>query len=51
MRLLKLLEQKIGKAEVDALIDRVAGMEVTFTNYPKTESFFEKLYEEIFKIL
>ncbi len=51
MRLLKLLEQKIGKAEVDALIDRVAGMEVTFTNYPKTESFFKKLYEEIFKIL
>lgn len=49
--LLKLLEQKIGKAEVDALIDRVAGMEITFKEYPKEESFFDRLYCEIFKIL
>ncbi|MBQ7225085.1 MAG: DUF4091 domain-containing protein [Clostridia bacterium] len=49
--LLKLAEQKIGKEAVNNLIDRVAGMEVTFESYPKTEDFFTKLYEEIFKIL
>lgn len=49
--LLKLLEQKIGKAAVDSLIDRVAGLEVTFNSYPKDESFFEKLYSEAFKLL
>ena len=49
--LLKLLEQKIGKAEVDALIDRVAGMEITFKEYPKEENFFDRLICEIFKIL
>ncbi len=49
--LLKLLEQKIGKQEVDALIDRVAGMEITFKTYPKNEEFFQNLYNEIFKLL
>jgi len=49
--LLKALEQKIGKDEVDNLIDRVAGMEVTFKAYPRDESFFERLYSEIFKLL
>ena len=51
IRLLKLLEQKIGKAEVDKLIDRVAGMEITFKSYPKNEGFFTDLYREIFKLL
>ena len=49
--LLKLLEQKIGKAAVDSLIDSVAGLEVTFKSYPTDESFFEKLYSEAFKLL
>ena len=51
IRLLKLLEQKIGKAEVDKLIDRVAGMKITFKSYPKNEGFFTDLYREIFKLL
>ena len=51
IRLLKLLEAKIGKTAVDELIDRVAGMKVTFKSYPRSEEFFTKLYEEIFKIL
>ncbi len=49
--LLKALEKKIGKAEVNALIDRVAGMEITFKSYPKNEKFFERLYSEIFNLL
>ena len=49
--LLKLLEEKIGKAQVVALIDRVAGMEITFKEYPRNEEFFVNLYKEIFKIL
>lgn len=51
IQLLTLLEQKIGKKAVVELIDNVAGMNVTFKSYPKTEDFFSKLYEEIFKIL
>lgn len=51
IQLLSLLEQKIGKAAVDELIDRVAGMKVTFKAYPKTEEFFHKLYKEVFAIL
>lgn len=51
VQLLTLLEQKIGKAAVVELIDRVAGMEITFKNYPKTEEFFTRLYEEVFRIL
>lgn len=49
--LLKLLEKKIGRDRVVALIDRVAGMNVTFKAYPKDEEFFKNLYEEIFKLL
>lgn len=51
IRLLELLEKKIGKESVIALIDRVAGMDVTFKSYPKNEEFFARLYDEIFKIL
>ena len=51
IRLLTLLEEKIGKASVIELIDRVAGMDVTFKDYPKDEEFFARLYEEIFKAL
>ena len=51
MRLLTLLEKKIGKESVVALIDRIAGTDVTFKNYPKNEDFFPRLYSEIFKLL
>ena len=51
MRLLSLLEEKIGHDAVVALIERVAGMTVTFTEYPKDEGFFDRLYTEIFKEL
>ena len=51
MQLLTLLEQKIGKQAVVELIDRVAGMDVKFNAYPKNEAFFEKLCEEVFKLL
>ena len=49
--LLKLLEKKIGKQQVVELIERVAGMEITFKEYPREEKFFVELYKEIFKIL
>ncbi len=45
--LLKLLEAKIGKDATVALIDRVAGENITFRKYPKEESFFSRLYYEI----
>jgi len=51
MRLLLLLENKIGHEAVVALIERVAGMTVTFTEYPKDNTFFDRLYAEIFKEL
>lgn len=51
IRLLTLLEEKVGRQTVLELIDRVAECEITFKTYPKNEDFFAKLYEEIFKIL
>ena len=51
IQLLNLLEEKVGRQTVVELIDRVAECEITFKNYPKSEEFFTKLYEEIFKIL
>ena len=48
IRLLCLLEEKIGKKAVIELIDRVAGMDITFKSYPRNEEFFTKLYHEIF---
>ena len=47
MALLKLLEKKIGKENTVALIDRVANTDITFKKYPRNESFFAELYEEI----
>lgn len=49
--LLTALEEKIGKKAVVKLIDDVAGMDVTFENYPRNEEFFKNLYKEIFAIL
>jgi hypothetical protein len=51
MRLLSLLEEKIGHTATVELIERVAGMTITFSKYPKNEDFFQKLYAEIFKEL
>lgn len=51
MRLLELLEKKIGRENVIAEIDRIAGQELTFFEYPKDESFFEKLYRYAFSML
>ena len=51
VRLLCLLEEKIGREETVALIERVADTEITFTNYPKDDGFFDRLYAEIFKEL
>lgn len=51
IQLLNLLEERVGRQTVVELIDRVAECEITFKNYPKSEEFFTKLYEEIFKIL
>ena len=51
VRLLTLLEEKIGRESTVALIERVAGMEITFDKYPKDDEFFHRLYSEIFNEL
>ena len=51
IRLLKLAEQKVGRAEVLAAIDRIAGMELTLNDYPIDEKFFEELYAYIFSVI
>jgi hypothetical protein len=47
IRVLKSAEAKHGKDKLIALIDGVAGCNVTFKEYPKNEEFFEALYEKI----
>lgn len=51
MRLLQLLEKKIGRDAVNCGLDRVAGMEISFRSYPKDEGFFARLYDFIFEEL
>ena len=51
MRLLKLLEAKIGKEKVVAELDRIYGEPITFTTCPTDEKFFTDLYEMIFSYL
>jgi hypothetical protein len=51
MRLLTLLEEKIGREETVRLIDSTAGMNITFKEYPHNEEFFVRLYENIFKLI
>lgn len=48
MRLLKLLESKIGKESTHSLVKRVAGMDITFKKYPKDDDFFDRLYDAIY---
>ena len=51
IRLLMLLEQKIGRDATLELLERMAGMEITFTEYPHDESFFKNLYDAVFEKL
>ena len=48
MRLLSLLEKKIGRDAVIKIIDSTAGMDITFKQYPKDEEFFVRLSDRIF---
>ncbi|MBQ9131194.1 MAG: DUF4091 domain-containing protein [Clostridia bacterium] len=51
MRLLKLVEEKIGRDAVIAELDRLCEEPLTFSDYPRTEAFFGKLEQFIFSIL
>ena len=51
VRLLQLLEAKIGKDRVVEMIDAVAGEPITFSHYPHDDSFFDRLYGRIFELL
>ena len=48
MRLLTLLEAKIGRSATVSLLDKIAGAPITFTQYPKDDSFFSELYLAVF---
>ena len=47
LRLLNLLEEKIGRTAVLELLERVAGMEITFEDYPHDDVFFTNLYDAV----
>ncbi len=51
LRMLELLEQKQGRAATEALLDRLYGKTMTFTDYPREDAFFVRLYEEAEKLL
>ena len=51
IELLKLLEKYIGKEEVIKLIEKEAGMEITFTQYPRNNQFIISLTEKIKRII
>lgn len=51
IELLKLLEKYIGKEEVIKLIEEEAGMEITFTQYPRNNQFIINLTEKIKRII
>ena len=51
IRLLALLEERLGHERAVAEIERVAGMTLTFTDYPHNDTFFDALYEMIFSHL
>ncbi len=42
-----MLEQTRGKHYVHKLVRDVAGMDITFSEYPETEEFFEKLRSKV----
>lgn len=49
--LLKMLEKKIGRDKVLALISELAGGEVTFEEYPKNSKFLVQLHDRVLKML
>ncbi len=51
VRLLTLVEQKIGRENTIRALDELAGGKLTFTEYPTDEAFFDRLYEFVFGIL
>ena len=51
IRLLMLLEQKIGRQATLELLEKTAGMEITFTEYPHEEAFFHRLYDAVLEVL
>ena len=51
IKLLKLLEARIGREEVIRLIDDIAGRKVTFDYCPVEEEFYRELERRAFKIL
>ncbi len=51
VRLLQLLEKKLGRARVIEEMERIAGMEITFSQYPRDERFFAELYRFAFENL
>ena len=51
LRLLQGLEEKIGREATDALLDRVAGKPIVFTDSAFGEDFYRRLYTEIFRLL
>ena len=51
IRLLELVEEKIGRENTVAALEELAGGTLTFSEYPKEEAFFDKLYEFIFNTL
>jgi len=51
LRLLQLLEQKLGHERAVAEVEKVAMQEITFASYPKQEEFFDALYQMIFSYL
>jgi len=48
MRLLYLVEEKLGRAAVIEALDRICGEPLTFKVYPRNNRFFEELYDFIF---
>lgn len=51
IKLLRLVEAKIGRENTIKAIDEIAGQDISFTQYPTDEKFFDKLYEFIFDTL
>jgi len=51
MRLLYLLEEKVGREAVIAALDRLCGEPLTFKKYPHTDRFFKDLEAYIFSVL
>lgn len=51
MRALELLASQIGKDRVNKLIDDVAGMDVTFKDYPVSAYFIQTLRRNVNKLI